>query len=69
MKLTTMLAGLSLGLALTAAQADLTVGVDAHRAIPGTWVRMPADTRHSLPARTAVVMALYLLPREVAATS
>jgi hypothetical protein len=45
------------------------VGVDAHRAIPGTWVRMPADTRHSLLARTAVVMALYLLPREVAATS
>src|SRR5664279_38454 len=25
-------------------EADLTVGVDAQRAIPGTWVRMPADT-------------------------
>ena len=50
-------------------EADLTVGVDAQRAIPGTWVRMPADTRHSLVARTAVVMALYLLPGEVTATS
>jgi hypothetical protein len=30
---------------------------------------MPADTRHSLVARTAVVMALYLLPGEVTATS
>jgi quercetin dioxygenase-like cupin family protein len=50
-------------------EADLTVGLAAHSAISGTWVRMPADTRHSLLARTAVVMALYLLPREVAATS
>jgi quercetin dioxygenase-like cupin family protein len=50
-------------------EADLTVGVDAYQAIPGTWVRMPADTKHSVLARTALVMALYLLPREVAATS
>jgi quercetin dioxygenase-like cupin family protein len=50
-------------------EADLTVGADAHRAVPGTWVRMPADTSHSLVARTAVVMALYLLPRDVAATA
>jgi quercetin dioxygenase-like cupin family protein len=50
-------------------EADLTVGVDAYRAIPGTWVRMPADTRHSVIARTALVMALYLLPRAVAAPS
>jgi quercetin dioxygenase-like cupin family protein len=50
-------------------EGDLTVGVDAHRAIPGTWVRMPADTRHSVAARTALVMALYLLPRKAAATS
>jgi quercetin dioxygenase-like cupin family protein len=48
-------------------EADLTVGEDAHRAIPGTWVRMPADTKHSVVANTAVVMALYLLPRGVAA--
>ena len=50
-------------------EADLTVGADAHRAIPGTWVRMPANTKHSLVARTALVMALYLLPRDDAATS
>jgi quercetin dioxygenase-like cupin family protein len=50
-------------------EADLTVGTDAHRAMPGTWLRMPADTRHSVVARTALVMALYLLPREIAAPS
>jgi quercetin dioxygenase-like cupin family protein len=50
-------------------EADLTVGVDAHHAIPGTWVRMPADTKHSVVARTALVMALYLLPRDVAPTA
>ena len=48
-------------------EADLTVGGSAHHAMPGTWVRMPADTRHSVVARTALVMALYLLPREVGA--
>lgn len=50
-------------------EADLTVGTDAYQAIPGTWVRMSADTKHSVIARTAFVMALYLLPREVAVTS
>ncbi len=50
-------------------EADLTVGPDAHDAAPGTWIRMPADTKHSVVARTALVMALYLLPRDVAATS
>jgi hypothetical protein len=29
---------------------------------------MPADTKHSVVARTALVMALYLLPPHVAAT-
>ena len=47
-------------------EADLTVGPDAYRAGPGTWARMPADTRHSVVARTALVMALYLLPPESA---
>lgn len=50
-------------------EGDLTVGVNAHRAVPGTWVRMPADTKHSLVARTAIVMALYLLPLARPATS
>jgi quercetin dioxygenase-like cupin family protein len=44
-------------------EADLTVGSDAYQASPGTWVRMPADSRHSVVARTGLVMALYLLPR------
>ena len=34
-----------------------------------SWVRMPADTKHSVVARTALVMALYLLPRDVAPTA
>jgi quercetin dioxygenase-like cupin family protein len=50
-------------------EADLTVGADAHDAAPGTWVRMPANTKHSVVARTALVMALYLLPRDLAAMS
>lgn len=44
-------------------EADLTVGPDKYHAVPDTWVRMAADTRHSVAARTALVMALYLLPR------
>jgi quercetin dioxygenase-like cupin family protein len=44
-------------------EGDLKVGGEAHAARPGTWVRMPADCRHSLAARTPMVMALYLLPR------
>lgn len=44
-------------------EADMTVGTEAIRAAAGTWARMPADTKHSLVARTPVVMALYLLPR------
>lgn len=54
---------------ILAGEADLTVGMDPHRAAAGTWVRMPADTKHSVVARTAVVMALYLLPRDRAAGS
>jgi quercetin dioxygenase-like cupin family protein len=34
-------------------EADLTVGADARDAAPGTWVRMPANTNHSVVARTA----------------
>lgn len=42
--------------------ADLTVDGDASDAGPGTWVRMPARSPHSVVARTALIMALYLLP-------
>ncbi len=44
-------------------EGDLSVDGEARAAIPGTWLRMPPDTRHSLHARTPLVMALYLLPR------
>jgi quercetin dioxygenase-like cupin family protein len=44
-------------------EADVTTDDDAHAAGPGTWVRMAAGTRHSVLARTPLVMALYLLPR------
>jgi quercetin dioxygenase-like cupin family protein len=50
-------------------EADLTVGPDAYRAATGTWVRMPAHTSHSVVARSAFVMALYLLPPGVAVPS
>ena len=47
---------------LLAGEADLTVGEEALRGGPNTWIRMPAGTRHSVVARTGLVMALYLLP-------
>jgi len=50
-----------------AGEADLTAGDRAVDAGPGTWLRMAAGTRHAIVARTAVVMALYLLPSEVPA--
>lgn len=45
-----------------AGEADLTVDGEAHEGRPGTWVRMAPDCRHSVAARTPLVMALYLLP-------
>jgi quercetin dioxygenase-like cupin family protein len=53
-----------------AGQADLTVGDQAVAGSRGTWLRMAAGTRHSVVARSGLVMALYLLPRpdEPAAT-
>jgi quercetin dioxygenase-like cupin family protein len=52
-----------------AGEGDLTVAGDPHPARPGTWVRMPPDCRHSITARTPLVMALYLLPAERTAGS
>jgi quercetin dioxygenase-like cupin family protein len=43
-------------------EGDLSVAGDPHSARPGTWVRMAPDCRHSITARTPLVMALYLLP-------
>jgi quercetin dioxygenase-like cupin family protein len=43
-------------------EGELTVAGEAYPAAAGTWVRMPSNCRHSLSARTPMVMALYLLP-------
>ncbi len=45
-------------------ECDLTAGGDAWAATAGAWLRMPANTKHSVVARTPLVMALYLLPPE-----
>jgi len=45
-------------------EGDLKVGDDAYAATAGTWLRMAADTKHGVLARTPLVMALYLLSRE-----
>jgi quercetin dioxygenase-like cupin family protein len=43
-------------------EGDLTVAGDPYPAQAGTWLRMAPDTRHSVVARTPLLMALYLLP-------
>jgi quercetin dioxygenase-like cupin family protein len=43
-------------------EGELTVAGDTFPAVPGTWARMAPDTKHALVARSAIVMALYLLP-------
>ncbi len=45
-----------------AGQGELRVGDESVEAGPGTWLAMPADTRHAISARTPLLMALYLLP-------
>lgn len=44
-------------------KGDATVGLgdDVKDAQPGTWVHMPAGLKHSVKARTPVVMLLVLL--------
>ncbi len=39
----------------------MTLGDDQHEAKAGTWVHMPAGLRHSIQAKTPVVMLLLLL--------
>ena len=43
-------------------EGELTAGEEAYDAAPGTWLRMAANERHSVVARTPMVIALYLLP-------
>jgi quercetin dioxygenase-like cupin family protein len=42
-------------------EASLTLGDDTLEARPGTWVHMPTGQRHSIQAKTPVVMLLLLL--------
>jgi quercetin dioxygenase-like cupin family protein len=42
---------------------ELTVDGDRHDVQPGAWMRMKARTPHAVVAATALVFALYLLPR------
>ena len=42
-------------------EAKLTLGDDTLEARPGTWVHMPTDLRHSIQAKTPVVMLLLFL--------
>ena len=48
---------------LSFVQGEATVGLgdDKHEARPGTWVHMPAGLKHSIQAKTPVVMLLVLL--------
>jgi quercetin dioxygenase-like cupin family protein len=42
-------------------EAKVTLGDDTVEATPGTWVHMPTGRRHSIQAKTPVVMLLLLL--------
>lgn len=42
-------------------EATVGVGDDAQQAQVGTWVHMPASLKHSIRAKTPVVMLLVLL--------
>ena len=42
-------------------EATVTFDDDRHEAKPGTWVHMPSGLRHSIQAKTPVVMLLLLL--------
>ena len=42
-------------------EATLTLGDEAIEAQPGTWIHMPANLKHSVRAKTSVVMLLLLL--------
>lgn len=42
-------------------EASVGLGNDVKEARPGTWVHMPAGQKHSIKAKTPVVMLLVLL--------
>lgn len=45
-------------------EGEAVVGGERHVIGPGSWFRMPAGMSHSIRARTALRMLLYLLPAE-----
>ena len=55
-------------LEVVAGTADLVVGGDAFAGGPGTWVRMPPRTPHSVHATSPLVLLLTLLPETLADT-
>ena len=48
-------------LQLIQGEATVTLGDDKHEAKPGTWVHMPTGLRHSIQAKTPVVMLLLFV--------
>ena len=42
-------------------EASVGLGDDTQEAMAGTWVHMPAGLKHSIRAKTPVVMLLVLL--------
>ena len=44
-------------------EAALTLGDDKVEAKPGTWIHMPPELKHSVKAKTPVVMLLLLLKK------
>jgi len=42
-------------------EASVGLGKDIQEARPGTWVHMPANLKHSIKAKTPLVMLLVLL--------
>jgi quercetin dioxygenase-like cupin family protein len=42
-------------------EATVTLGDDRHEATAGTWLHMPTGLKHSIQAKTTVVMLLLLL--------
>lgn len=42
-------------------EATVTLGDDVHEVKAGTWVHMPTGLRHSIQAKTPVVMLLLLM--------
>ena len=49
-------------------EADLTLGDDSMEATAGAWVHLPPNLRHSVHAKTPVVMLLLLMEAAVAGT-